>query len=70
LVEELNILSLSLSRYAHPYTPGQTLYKYSCKIPISPKSVVIAVGAFDSVKINARSLGFGADLFGGGADEV
>ena len=59
-----------LTRYAHPEISGQILYKYSCKIPISPKSVVIVVGAFESVKLNARSLGFGADLFGGNADEV
>lgn len=45
------------------------MYKYSSKIPISPKSVVIVVGAFESVKLNARSLGHGADLFAAN-DEV
>jgi hypothetical protein len=44
------------------------IYKYSCKIPIGPKSVVISVGAYESATMNPRNMASVADgVFG---DEV
>ncbi|KAJ3358055.1 hypothetical protein HDU91_005325, partial [Kappamyces sp. JEL0680] len=55
-----------VGRFSHPLSADRTIYKYSCKIPIAPKSVVITIGAFESVKFNLRS-GMADGLFG---DEV